>query len=314
LNNNNNNKAIRVEVDVRIIGADECSANCGNNCNDSPCQGLEVNKNNVNDIVEYRNGIAYIENKGSICLKRSAIERIKTKSLIVSNCDINYIPDELFEGLNFETIDFESCNISRIGSGVFSDCPNLHHVGLRNNSLKHIPSNTFEGSQKLEEFLIDENQITELKRELFSNIPSLTTFYAANNNISDISSDSLQDLSFLRYFDVTHNQLSNIDSQLFIKSPNLQILALSYNNITEIPSNLLQNSPNVEYIFLDYNNIKVIDPFTFYYSSNLKYIALANNPVVNDNSTFTQSLQSKIRQKCADAYSASASCTSVIVS
>ncbi|KAM4748897.1 leucine-rich repeat serine/threonine-protein kinase 2 [Rhinophrynus dorsalis] len=151
-------------------------------------------------------------------------------------------------------------------------CLTLKHLNLSYNQLKCFPESIGSVAQKLEELILEGNNISEICSPLC--LSELRTINLNKNVISSLASDFLKDCAKLETFSAMTN--------LLVTAPNLPqkitTLRLSHNKFTSIPKEILQ-LPQLRSVDLSNNLIECLPGPLEWASLNLREILLNFNQI-----------------------------------
>ncbi|CAH1974135.1 unnamed protein product [Acanthoscelides obtectus] len=148
-------------------------------------------------------------------------------TLILSNCQIEFIERNSFEGLaNLEKVDLSHNRIQILEPGTFQNLP-------------------------VEELILDGNQIHTLRNGSFRNMESLKKLNLSQLCISELDSNTFSDLPALESIDLSRNNISTIPDNLFVNCENLREVFLHGNCLSSFSP--FSNKLKIKSISLSFN-------------------------------------------------------------
>lgn len=137
---------------------------------------------------------------------------------------------------------------------------------------KSIEDQTFFNLKHLECLLLNQNDLTEIRKNAFAGADRLDTIFLNGNKIETIESGAL-DLPLLEEFHACANALKTIPSDLFSLATNLKLISLASNQFTEISFDL---PSKLVYLDLGSNPLKQINMEPLMGLEGLKFIYFDN--------------------------------------
>ncbi|EEB11283.1 leucine-rich transmembrane protein, putative [Pediculus humanus corporis] len=110
---------------------------------------------------------------------------------------------------------------------------NVKILILSNNSLEHIPENTFDQFQHLEILNLSNNLIKIIDNDTFNPLNNLLELDVHSNKLASLNEIIFKNLTKLIYLDVSENFISNVAPSTFQYLTNLNILNLARNPLSE---------------------------------------------------------------------------------
>ena len=151
--------------------------------------------------------------------------------LDLSNCNLDYIPDEVFNLTHLQTLDLSSNKLTRIPSAIAS-LTNLTKLDLTNNQLEKVPS-------------------------AITNLTTLTVLSLRNNQINYIP-NAIENLCNLTELDLSGNEIVMIPPAI-AQLTKLIKLDISCNQIQEIPKAIAQLPNLKDFIYIGGSN-RITEP------------------------------------------------------
>ena len=212
-------------------------------------------------------------------------------SVVLSDIGIAAFP--MFFKSSMKRIDLSQNEIRCVDVQHLANMTNLQLLDIKHNHIGGFPdmgckngnilSNPWDHLQfpKLVTLIVDENQLTNLKRDLMTNMPSLQELFASFNKIEYMP--FLGDIGEpLRHVYLDHNNISHIEEQHISGLSGLQTLQLSNNAIAYLGLHMLGNLNNLQLLDLRYNKLMTPPILTDITLSPSMEIVLTNNSYVCD--------------------------------
>lgn len=160
---------------------------------------------------------------------------------------------------------------------------------LGNDINKISPENWRGLENSLEVLILADNSITHIPSDSFSGLPYLDTIDLRGNHLRDIDSTVFRDgMGKLAHLILADNQLSVVPYQALQPLRILKTLDLSYNRINKMsPANEpgvninLNFQLNLDVLRLDYNQLTILEPVSFQYFNILNKTYLDGNPLTS---------------------------------
>ncbi|KAF4086348.1 hypothetical protein AMELA_G00105230 [Ameiurus melas] len=174
-----------------------------------------------------------VHNDGTKLLVLNSLKKMTSlRELELHHCDLERIPDAVFNLTNLHELDMKSNNIRTIEEVFrFQHLKRLTCLKLWHNKIVSIPS-TINLVKNLESLYLSYNKLDSLPASLF-NLPKLRYLDLGNNTISSIP-ENVELLQNLQHFDITGNKVEVLPDQLF-KCTKLKVLCVGNNSITVLP-------------------------------------------------------------------------------
>lgn len=156
--------------------------------------------------------------------------------------------------------EFDSMQIVSIASDAFTDIrKTVVHLDLSYNEFKSLPSNVFQGLEKLKVLNLGSNKLKTIDSNLFVGLRSLEDLKLKRCELKTIDQNTFKGLSNLHSLDISLNYISRIHEKTFSDLRNLEELDAQYNKIEEINANHFSNNKKLKELTLDNNQIKSLD-------------------------------------------------------
>lgn len=201
----------------------------------------------------------------------------KLRWLDLSNCQINYLNPDAFQGLpnleelrlannptlvystrydtlthdNLKKLDVARCNLDRPG---LHGLPSLTHVKLSRNLIRILPDRIFAKNKELVQLSLNANRLDELNRSSFAGLIKL--------EVLDLSSNALQEIHTASFLENIELRLLNLSYNGLFEFPNLTtattVLDVSSNMIYNFRNNVLRDMPRIKTLDLNNNRLENI--------------------------------------------------------
>ncbi|KFB50466.1 AGAP007060-PA-like protein [Anopheles sinensis] len=244
----------------------------------------------------------YLAHNGIIELPDRLFEDLSELTVLdLSYNDIKKLTGNTFVDLpQLNTLELQHNRITTVEDNTFS-MPNLTHLDLSNNRLKHLPKKLIRHTVALLELVLSNNSVDHLDRDLFENVCYLETLkldhnklrsldgalfrtlgkleylYLENNNLRQIVPGTFDNLKKLRELNLMNNGLTSIDGGLFLNLRFVTYLRLDRNKIRNVTKGSLGGLVRLKQLNLDQNKIKTIDSEIFCQHQLLRTLSLKGN-------------------------------------
>ncbi|CRL08738.1 CLUMA_CG021227, isoform A [Clunio marinus] len=215
---------------------------------------------------------------------------------------------KIFEGVSLSGLFISSGEIKRVHRLAFSGLKTpLQILGLPNNALNSVPSNSFQQLTSLDRLDLSNNEIKILSPTDFVSVPKLSYLEISENQISSISQKTFLPLKNLVTLKLNGNKLGNSPGSLktiaecinlreldlqsnLIKGPltsetlptikDLEILNLERNSFSSVGAETFKNFPKLTMLSLRHNQIDVLADDAFIGLNSLQKLDLSYNGIV----------------------------------
>ncbi|XP_063783150.1 leucine-rich repeat serine/threonine-protein kinase 2 [Pseudophryne corroboree] len=251
------------------------------------CLDLSANDLEIIDMINKKSLLTnHLERLEKMELQQNTISSI-SKSLCETLKSLTYLDlhsncFKLFPTSVLEMSSISFLDLSRNEIGPSLDlstsivCLTLKHLNLSYNQLKSFPECFGKIAQRLEEFILEGNNISEIHQPLC--LPELRTLNLNKNTISSLCLDFLSNCAKLEVFcamknelamvpnipskittlRLSHNKFTNIPREI-LQLSHLRTVDLSNNQIDSLPGPLEWASLNLREIILNYNQISILN-------------------------------------------------------
>lgn len=156
--------------------------------------------------------------------------------------------------------EFDSMEIHSIASDAFKDIrKTVVHLDLSYNKFKNLPSNVFQGLEKLKILNLGSNKLKTIDPNLFVGLRSLEDLKLKRCELKTIDQNTFKGLSNLHSLDISMNYITNLHKKTFSDLKNLVELDAQYNKIGKIEAAHFSNNKELKEVTLDNNQIKSLD-------------------------------------------------------
>ncbi|XP_042899672.1 protein toll-like [Parasteatoda tepidariorum] len=224
---------------------------------------------------------------GVTTLPSRSLDGLIVFSLILDNPDINHVHENAFEGAlsmrrfhvrhsslkevpNFRPV-YGSSSELRIDNSLLTylkgdalkNLPFLEYISFVNNSIQHIDSDVFEGTNSVIHFDLSYNKLSYLPPHLFDPWDNLRNVSLSHNQLLHVK--DLFTLARPHAIYLGYNNITDLDAILPSITWNLTTLRLSYNPIRQLSSDFLHGkAPLLRYLYLDHCLIQVLNENKYY--------------------------------------------------
>ena len=157
-------------------------------------------------------------------------------------------------------------------------CTSLITVDLRQNAIKSLSYDSFNGMSNLQNLYLSKNALEAVNVGDLRGLTKLLVLHLDNNIISVIHPRSLSDLQQMSVLRLDNNRIKTLDNRSFYYLQQIKSLNLSYNLLEEINFDLFERNKGMIYLNLRDNKISNIfrsrDTL-----GKLRYLSLENNRI-----------------------------------
>eukprot|EP01125_Pyxidicula_operculata_P006166 TRINITY_DN214_c0_g1_i1.p1 TRINITY_DN214_c0_g1~~TRINITY_DN214_c0_g1_i1.p1 ORF type:complete len:1338 (-),score=304.60 TRINITY_DN214_c0_g1_i1:220-4233(-) len=193
-----------------------------------------------------------------------------TKLLLYKN-QMTSIPTDIGEMVELKDLDVSFNRLKSIPSSL-SKCKNLTFLNFSYNNINSIPETLFDGLDNLQEFLINQNDITELPKSILK-LKNIKRIECSQNSVQSNLPD-IHTISDFNWLELAMNKIREIPDTICM-SKNLSILNLYGNYIERVPK-LFGNLMNLKKLNLGYNQLSDL-PAEMKNCSSLQELILSGN-------------------------------------
>ncbi|XP_053572562.1 leucine-rich repeat serine/threonine-protein kinase 2 isoform X2 [Bombina bombina] len=245
--------------------------------NDLESVDLAPKKSSLTSHLERLEKLELQQNSLSL-IPKSLCEALKCLTYLdLRNNSFKSFPSCVLEISSIITLDISRNEIGpSLELNLITKCPSLKHLNLSYNQLKCFPESIGDVAQKLEELILEGNNISEISSPLC--LPELKILNLNKNALSSLVSGFLNNCTKLETLTVmtnslasvpsipmkiatvkvAHNSFSNIPKEI-LQLPHLRSIDLSNNNIASLPGPVEWTSMNLREIFLNCNQITILE-------------------------------------------------------
>ncbi|XP_061720790.1 protein artichoke-like [Cydia pomonella] len=212
-------------------------------------------------------------------LDTDAFNGLYFKKLDLSDADIGELGPDLFgPHPSFQSLDFSKNFISKISKTTFRNLDYLEELDLSFNKLRSIDFDTT-GLKNLSHFYINNNTITQIRRDTFKPLTSLQIIDLSNNAIEDIQTLSFNNLKILQKLNLRNNPITDIFQRTFNGLSSCYDLDLSGSNIKTLQNNSFNGMGSLNKLNLSHSNIKLLEFNVFNGTGAIEFLDLSFNQI-----------------------------------
>ncbi|XP_066912348.1 leucine-rich repeat-containing protein 70-like [Clytia hemisphaerica] len=176
---------------------------------------------------------------------------------------------------------FQHQNITTLDMCIFKKFTNLQKFIFTHSALKEIPRNLdcIKG-RGVSVVQINDNQITEIKKDDLKGYERVIRLYLNNNKIKNLRANTFSKLKQVFLLQLDSNVIESIEPGTFNGLKDLQALYLEYNQLTTITNNVFQAIKRIGHLYLDNNKISMLADQAFAHLQ-MVTLRLQNNRIVN---------------------------------
>ncbi|CAH1727580.1 unnamed protein product [Chironomus riparius] len=231
------------------------------------------------------------------------VQTLASSSLPITKLDFSYnsirrLSDKAFNGIQDTLVELRLTNnllgdaLNPIFSTVeFTSLSNLQVLDLSANKIRGIERGLLKGCENLEEFIMDENSLTEVPTNSLNGPTSLRVLSLRGNLIQNVKSDAFSSQSDLEKIDLRNNRIDLIDGDAFGQLVKIKEIYLSGNLISRMNSDVFEGIKTLQKLDLSENFIASFPLVALKDLENLKVLNLSSNIIKNLDSTHLQSMK-----------------------
>ncbi|XP_042191184.1 podocan-like isoform X2 [Callorhinchus milii] len=202
-------------------------------------KSISLNNNNITDESIPEGAFNQVQNLRIIKMNHNLLSVVPAnlttnlRELYLEGNQIIKIPDSVFANSSELThLDLHNnhLNSNGIGDKAFLHMVRLEHLDLGKNALTSIPKQL---PHSLKTLLLQENNLTSIRKNVLWNMSKLEEIHLEHNKISVVAAGAFRRLMGLRHLDISYNQLTRVPRQLPLT---LWYLYLHNNQINFIPA------------------------------------------------------------------------------
>eukprot|EP00062_Callorhinchus_milii_P010521 gi/632955796/ref/XP_007893641.1/ PREDICTED: podocan-like [Callorhinchus milii] len=202
-------------------------------------KSISLNNNNITDESIPEGAFNQVQNLRIIKMNHNLLSVVPAnlttnlRELYLEGNQIIKIPDSVFANSSELThLDLHNnhLNSNGIGDKAFLHMVRLEHLDLGKNALTSIPKQL---PHSLKILLLQENNLTSIRKNVLWNMSKLEEIHLEHNKISVVAAGAFRRLMGLRHLDISYNQLTRVPRQLPLT---LWYLYLHNNQINFIPA------------------------------------------------------------------------------
>ena len=197
--------------------------------------------------------------------------------LDLSNMNLTEIPGDLPK--NLIELSLKNNKIKKIEENVFNGLSSLKRLYLNGNKIEKIEENSFNGLYSLQILYLNSNEIEKIEDNTFNGLYSLKTLILNHNKIEEIKENIFNGLSSLKKLYLSYNKIEKIEKNSFNGLYSLNQLYLSSNEIEKIEDNIFNGLSSLKILYLNHNKIEEIEENSFNGLSSLQKLDLCYNEI-----------------------------------
>lgn len=173
--------------------------------------------------------------------------------------------------------------IEEIDDGAFLFLRCLHILDLKNNSIKLLSPNTFDGLDNLEDLDLSYNDLVEIRDAVLKNLQNLKVINLSHNRIEQLGVQAFENLNNLETLILTCNSLRIVHPEIFLPLGKLINLDLDSNRLSDIQPETWKNLTALQNLNLANNSMMSFDPTYSFSFASLKTLNLSFNSLTQLN-------------------------------
>lgn len=212
-------------------------------------------------------------------------ENVSLTGLFISSGEIKRVHRLAFSGLQIplQILGLSNNALTSVPSNSLQQLTSLDRLDLANNDIKMLAPTDFIALQKLTFLDLSENQISSISQKTFLPLKNLVTLKLNGNKLGN-SPGSLKTISEcinLHELDLKSNLLKgSLASSMLPVLKELEVLDLAKNSFNNVSRSTFSNYPKLQSLTLRNNQIDVLTDDAFMGLSSLKRLDLSYNGIV----------------------------------
>ncbi|XP_053663163.1 leucine-rich repeat-containing protein let-4-like [Anopheles marshallii] len=199
--------------------------------------------------------------------------------LRIKHSKLSHLPNSIQELKNLNKLTISHSLILAVNLNVIAKLPQLTMLDLTKNGIHSLYCTVEDASfPTLANMFLRENKLRSINMNIFNGIKYLDTVDLSHNLISVVSGTLVS--SVLKYLDLSYNRIIKMDCCKW-NVPNVSHLIASDNLFRSLPRCIEQAFVNVFHLDLDNNQLDPEELFPLGRFKHLQYIALQNNKLTN---------------------------------
>ncbi|XP_046981524.1 uncharacterized protein LOC124550840 isoform X3 [Schistocerca americana] len=256
----------------------------------------------------------YVQDKTAVCTYKLKDDHIPScvsssvTAVFIQSREVDRLSVDAFRHVpRLEYLNITDTKLRSLPRDLFRDTRDLKHLLVQNNpNLRSLDNDVFRDASKLEDVILDRNDISSLDRDVFTHLTNVKRLNLAYNKIrslpegifrdnrelqelglsgnplritADTARDLLRNNAKLRVLLMRDCKLEDLPTGLLRNASNLEWLDLSSNDISQFPSDFIQDCTKLAYLGLAYNKLKVLSSDVLHQrGGSLATLALEGNP------------------------------------
>jgi len=172
-----------------------------------------------------------------------------------------------------------SSQIDHFPSNIGAHFPNARRIYARKNNLKSLVRENFKFIGKLQDLLLEENQISVMEEDTFTDLRNLAKLELGQNKIRKLPKKLLWRSKQLQHFWAHENEIESLDKDFFSKNKNLMQVNLWNNKIESVHPESFKLLNKLKYLYLGGNRISELDENIFHENVQLEVLYLGSNKI-----------------------------------
>jgi Leucine-rich repeat (LRR) protein len=212
-------------------------------------------------------------------------ENVSLTGLFISSGEIKRLHRLAFSGLKtpLQILGLPNNALTSVPSNSLQQLTLLDRLDLSNNDIKMLSSSDFIALQKLTYLELSENQISSISQKTFLPLKNLVTLKLNGNKLGN-SPGSLKTLAEcvnLRELDLKSNLIKgSLSSEMLPILKELETLNLERNSFSSVQRETFKNYPKLVSLTLNHNQIDVLADDAFFGLNSLQRLDLSYNGIV----------------------------------
>ncbi|XP_049769261.1 uncharacterized protein LOC126106891 isoform X3 [Schistocerca cancellata] len=256
----------------------------------------------------------YVQDKTAVCTYKLKDDHIPScvsssvTAVFIQSREVDRLSVDAFRHVpRLEYLNITDTKLRSLPRDLFRDTRDLKHLLVQNNpNLRSLDNDVFRDASKLEDVILDRNDISSLDRDVFTHLTNVKRLNLAYNKIrslpegifrdnrelqelglsgnplritADTARDLLRNNAKLRVLLMRDCKLEDLPTGLLRNASNLEWLDLSSNDISQFPSDFIQDCTKLAYLGLAYNKLKVLSSDVLHQrGGSLATLELEGNP------------------------------------
>uniref|UniRef100_A0A3Q2ZJP1 Leucine-rich repeats and immunoglobulin-like domains 3 n=1 Tax=Kryptolebias marmoratus TaxID=37003 RepID=A0A3Q2ZJP1_KRYMA len=221
-----------------------------------------------------------LSNNKIVEVKASSFPALPLRNMFLNNNRISSLETRCFSSLSstLQVLQLNRNRISTLQTKNF-ELPNLQHLELSRNRIRHVEGLTFQEMVALRSLKMQRNGLRNLMDGAFFGLSNMEVLEVDHNNLTEVSKGWLYGLRSLQQLHLGHNSISRIQPNIWECCQKLTKLNLSSNHLSRLEESSFVGLSLLDELLVGNNRVSFIADGAFRGLSNLQMLDLQNNEI-----------------------------------